>query len=240
MSNKDSDFINIISGDIVDIPAFEKEISKQISCISQMKKNSHDVEELLMDALKRRCNDRKNVIQAHLRLKNGTNAQGYTMNCNELTHLAEMTASKVASNAILKRLANFYVRIANLHNQIEQLRHSPPPINNRLREIEGIGMNDHNSKLIVAYEKNEANMREKHSQNHRELDRIMQALFLESEIHPQLTEDDLPALETHVKHIAESGCGCNVIELRRLKIMEALLEERRFNQLMQELQSSIA
>lgn len=236
MSNPNSDFLNIISGDTVDIPAFEKEISKQISSMAQMKKNSHDVEELIMDALKRRCNDRKNVIHAHLRLKNGTNAQEYTMNCNELTHLAEMTASKSATNAVLKRLASFYVRIANLQNQIEQLRHSPP-INNHLREIEGIGINDNNSKLMTAYAKNEENMCEKHSQNQNELDKIMQALFLESEIHPHLTEDDLPALETHVKHIAESGC--NVIELRRLKIMEALLEERRFNQLMQELQNNM-
>ncbi len=226
MSNSNSDFSNIISGDIVDIPAFEKEISKQISCMS----NSHDVEDSLMNALKRRCSDRKNIIHAHLRLKNGANAQGYTMSCNELTHFAEMTASKGASNAVLKRLANFYVRISNLQNQIEQLRHSPLPPNNG---FEGIDMNDSKSKLMSVYAKNEETIREKHNQNHRELDRIMQALFLESEIHPQLTEDDLPALETHVKHIAESGFS--VIELRRLKIIEALLEERRFNELMHEL-----
>lgn len=231
MSNFNSDFSNIISDNPIDIMEFEKEISKRITSMAQMTQNSRDIEDLIVEALKRRCNDRKNIIHAHLRLKNGATMETFTISWNELSDLTEMVASKGAANAIRQRLANFYVRIANLHHQIEQARHSLP-----LATIKEMGfdpLHHPNSILTTAYAKNEQNMREKHHQNHRALDQIMQTLFLDSEIHPQLTEHDLPALEMQVKHIAESGCAVN--ELRRLKIIEAMLEERRFNQLTQEL-----
>ena len=61
----------------------------------------------------------------------------------------------------------------------------------------------------------------------------MRALFLDGEIHPDLTEDDLPALELQVEHIAERGCAAQ--ELRRVKIVEALLEQRRLDDLLNKL-----
>ena len=62
----------------------------------------------------------------------------------------------------------------------------------------------------------------------------MRALFQESDsIHPDLTEDDLPALETQVEHIEERGCTAQ--ELRRVKIVEALLEQRRLDALLTQL-----
>lgn len=227
MSNKNSDFSNVICiNEETDISGFEKEISKQIASMSKMTENLHDIEELIIDALKRRCNDRKTIMHAHLRLKNG--ATTCTMTWNELAELSEMIAFKGAANAIIKRLANFYVRIAALHNQIQHAQQSIEKTHH-----EPCIHENSNHALVSAYEKNEETIREKHQQNQRELDQIMRSLFLNSEIHPQLTENDLPALETQVQCIAQRGCV--VQELRRLKIIEALLEETQCNKLLQEL-----
>lgn len=231
-SSTHSNFSNLVSNGPTDIPGFEKEISKQIASMSQMAESSNDIEELIVAALKRRCNDRRTVLHAHLRLKNGANSEACTMKWNELADLAEMVASKNAANPTFKQLANFYMRIACLHNRIQQVRQ--PAMNPALQLTEMKGMYDtSNHRLLASYAKNEENLHEKHRQNHRELDQIMQRLFLESDIHPELTHADLPALEMQVEHIAERGCA--VQELQRLKIMEALLEEDRFNKLMQEL-----
>lgn len=98
-------------------------------------------------------------------------------------------------------------------------------------------MNNANAKhLRAAHAKNEESLCEKRNENQRELTRIMNALFLDASvgsIHPALTEDDLPALETQAQHIAERGCATQ--ELRRLKIMEAALEQQRLDELMAEL-----
>jgi hypothetical protein len=228
MSTTDSDFSNVICiNEPTTISEFEKEISKQIASMSKMTENLHDIEELIVDALKRRCNDRKTIMHAHLRLKNG--ATTCTMTWNELAELSEMIAFKGAANAIIKRLANFYVRIAALQNQIQHARQSVE----KTHHHEPFIHENSNHALLSAYEKNEETIREKHQQNQRELDQIMRSLFLNSEIHPQLTENDLPALETQVQHIAQRGCV--VQELRRLKIIEALLEETQCNKLLQEL-----
>ena len=231
-SSMHSNFSNLVSNGPTDIPGFEKEISKQITAMSQMVESSNDIEELIVAALKRRCNDRRTVLHAHLRLKNGANSEACTMKWNELADLAEMVASKNAANPTFKQLANFYMRIACLHNRIQQVRQ--PAMNPAMQLTEMKGMYDtSNHRLLTSYAKNEEKLHEKHRQNHRELDQIMQRLFLESDIHPELTHADLPALEMQVAHIAERGCA--VQELQRLKIMEALLEEDRFNKLMQEL-----
>ena len=229
-STMNSDFSNLVSNGPTDIPGFEKEISKQIASMSQMVESAQDIEELIVAALKRRCNDRKTVMHAHLRLKHGANEEACTMTRTELAQLAEMVASKGAANAIFKRLANFCMRIAGLRNRIERIRQCSPVM--KLNDIEGI-YDTSNHRLLAAYAKNEETMRERHTQNHRELDSIMQTLFLDSEIHPELTENDLTALEAQCEHIAERGCS--VQELRRLKIMEALLEEERFNSLMKKI-----
>ena len=228
-SSMHSNLASLVSNGPTDIPGFEKEISKQIAAMSQMVESSNDMEELIVAALKRRCNDRRTVLHAHLRLKNGANSEACTMKRNELADLAEMVASKHAADSIFQQLADFYMRIARLHNRIQQVRQ--PAMNPAMQLAEH---NTSNRRLLASYAKNEENLHEKHRQNHRELDQIMQRLFLESaDIHPELTHADLPALEMQVEHIAQRGCA--VQELQRLKIMEALLEEDRFNKLMQEL-----
>ena len=229
-STMHSNLSTLISNGPTDIPGFEKEISNQLASMSQMAESSNDIEELIVAALKRRCNDRRTVLHAHLRLKNGANSEACTMKRNELADLAEMVASKHAANPIFMQLADFYMRIARLHNRIQQVRQ---PAMNPALQLAAIERDTSNPRLLASYAKNEENLHEKHRENHRELDQIMQRLFLDSEIHPELTHADLPALEMQVEHIAERGCA--VQELQRLKIMEALLEEDRFNKLMQEL-----
>ena len=232
-SSMHSNLANLVSNGPTDLPGFEKEISNQIASMSQMFESSNDIEELIVAALKRRCNDRRTVLHAHLRLKNGASSEACTMKRNELADLAEMVASKNASEPIFKQLANFYMRIACLRNRIQQVRQ--PAMNSAMNPAMQLAEhNTSNRRLLASYAKNEENLHEKHRQNHRELDQIMQRLFLESaDIHPELTHADLPALEMQVEHIAQRGCA--VQELQRLKIMEALLEEDRFNVLMQEL-----
>lgn len=226
-----SDFSNLIQNGPTDVAGFEREISKQIASMSQMVDSSHDIEELLVAALKRRCNDRRTVMHAHLRLKNGAKSGACAMTWNEVADLAETVASKGAANAIFHRLANFYMRIASLQNRIEHVRRCSPVVNPN--ELGGMRNSTSNPGLLTAYAKNEETLREKHHQNQRDLDRVMQTLFLNSEIHPDLTQTDLPVLEAQVNYIAERGC--TVQELRRLKIMEALLEEDRFDALMKQL-----
>lgn len=225
-------FLNsLVLGDPTDLAGFEKEISNQIKNTSRMLvADARDVEDLIADALKRRCchsNNRKAALHMHLRLKKGAIVDT-PMTRHEMADLAEMVATKGAPNSIVKRLANFYVRIAMLRAQIEETRrscHTDIPIVNM--------NNTHAKHLRAAHVKNEESLCEKRAQNQRELDRIIGALFLESAIHPALTEDDLPALETQAQHIAERGCATQ--ELRRLKIMEAALEQQRLDELMAEL-----
>lgn len=224
-------FNSLVSGDPTDVAGFEKEISNQIATPMHMfAADARDVEDLIADALKRRCchssNNRREAMHMHLRLKKGDSPT--TMSRHEMADLAEMVATKGAPNAIVKRLATFYMRIANLRAQIEETRRS---LDACCTDIPIINMNNANAKhLRAAHAKNEESLCEKRAQNQRELDRIMGALFLESAIHPALTEDDLPALETQVQHIAERGCATQ--QLRRLKIVEAALEQQRLDELM--------
>ena len=223
-------------GDTTDVSGFEKEISSQLANTSHMiVSDARDVEDLIADALKRRCchsNNRRAALHMHLRLKKGDSQT--TMTRHEMADLAEMVATKGAPNAIVKRLANFYVRIAMLRAQIEETRRS---LDACCTDIPIINMNNAHAKhLRAAHAKNEESLCEKRNENQRELTRIMNALFLDASvgsIHPALTEDDLPALETQAQHIAERGCATQ--ELRRLKIMEAALEQQRLDELMAEL-----
>ena len=225
-------------GDPTDVAGFEKEISSQIANPSYMLvADARDVEDLIADALKRRCchshgNDRRAALHMHLRLKKGYSPT--TMTRYEMADLAEMVATKGAPNAIVKRLANFYVRIANLRAQIEETRRS---LDACCTYIPIVNMNNANAKhLRAAHAKNEESLCEKRNENQHGLDRIINTLFLDASvgsINPALTEDDLPALEMQVQHIAERGCATQ--ELRRLKIMEAALERQRLDELMTEL-----
>ena len=226
-------------GDTTDVSGFEKEISSQLANTSHMiVSDARDVEDLIADALKRRCchsNNRRAALHMHLRLKKGDSQT--TMTRHEMADLAEMVATKGAPNAIVKRLANFYVRIAMLRAQIEETRRSLDACCTDIPIINMNNMNNANAKnLRAAHAKNEESLCEKRNENQRELTRIMNALFLDASvgsIHPALTEDDLPALETQAQHIAERGCATQ--ELRRLKIMEAALEQQRLDELMAEL-----
>jgi hypothetical protein len=228
-------FLNsLMLGDTTDVSGFEKEISSQLINTSHMLvADARDVEDLIADALKRRCchssNNRRAALHMHLRLKKGDSQT--TMTRHEMADLAEMVATKGAPNAIVNRLANFYVRIAILRAQIEGTRRS---LDACCTDIPVINMNNANTThLRAAHAKNEENLCEKRNENQRELARIMSALFLESAINPALTEDDLPALEMQTQHITERGCATQ--ELRRLKIVEAALEQQRLDELMAEL-----
>ena len=145
------------------------------------------------------------------------------MSRRELADLVEMISSN--EDDIAKRLANFYARIAVLRARIEELT--------TMSEMDLVGDMNVNpihlktsdvTHLLELYAKNEEKRREKQNENQREFAQIMQSSW-----NPDLTEDDLCALETRVEHIAERGYAAE--DLRRLKIMEAVLEERRFNEL---------
>lgn len=235
-----------------DVAGFEKELNGQMAAISgaiagassgASSTNAQDIEELIADALKRRCNcnngRRKEAMHMHmhLRLKMGANAEPVGMTRRELGELAELVAAKGAANAIIQRLANFYARIAMLRARIEAAhRASADPGVQGVQGVQGNGK--YEQQLLAAHAKNEESLREKWNQNRRELNRIMRALFQESDtIHPDLTEADLPALETHVEHIVERGCTAQ--ELRRVKIVEALLEQRRLDALLHQLRARI-
>jgi hypothetical protein len=205
----------------MNIVEFERDMN---ALIIQKQHPVQDLKESIASAVLSKC-DKRSAIHMHLRLKHGANAGPHAMSRHELADLVEMMAS---DHDIAQRMANFYARIAVLRARIEALRSAfvsvtttPPESNHDPSKYE--------THLLAEYAKNEERMREKCAQHQRELDRIMQTLFQESAIHPDLTEDDLLALEAHVEHIAERGCAAQ--ELRRLKIVEAVLEERRFNEL---------
>lgn len=231
-------FLNsLVLGGPTDVAGFEKEISSQMANpLHMLVADTRDVEDLIADALKRRCchssNNRRAALHMHLRLKKGDSQT--TMTRHEMADLAEMVATKGAPNAIVNRLANFYVRIAILRAQIEGTRRS---LDACCTDIPVINMNNANTThLRAAHAKNEENLCEKRNENQRELARIMSALFVDASvgsINPALTEDDLPALEMQVQHISERGCATQ--ELRRLKIVEAALEQQRLDELIAEL-----
>ena len=224
-----------LNGPIDAAVEFEKEMHALVGVDAQ------DLEGLIADALKRQGkNDRMTAIHMHLRLKNGANARPHAMNRHELADLVEMFASNGAANTIVKRLANFYARIAQLRARIVEINStiSGMDLDNDINAIHAIhainainaihcknGNMDH---LLASYAKNEGKRREKQNANQRELARIM-----ESAIHPDLTEDDLRALEIQVDHIVERGFTTE--EMRRLQIIEAALEQQKLDELLDEL-----
>jgi hypothetical protein len=214
------------------IAGIEKAISKQIMSQDVNSIDVQTLEDLIAGALKHHHTHgtkRRVAMHVHLRLKNG--ATEVPMNRHELVDLAEMVATDDAINDIMKRLATFYVRIAQLRARIistAEISSTDETITNiNIHSIRNI---EH---LQTAYATNERNIHEKRNENQRELNRIMRALFLDSDIHPNLTEDDLSALEMQVDHIA--GRGCTTQELRRLKIMEAALAQQKYDAIIAEL-----
>lgn len=211
----------------IDVVEFEKEMHARMSQRHGME--AQDAEDWIADAFKRQGNnDRRAALHMHLRLKNGANARPHAMSRHELADLVEMVASNDAGKTIAKRLANFYARIAQLRARIEEINSTMTANNGANHAIHAKNKNSNIDHLLMAYAKNEETRREKQKENQRELARIMESI-----LHPDLTEDDLPALEMHVEHIAERGCATE--ELRRLKIVEATLEQQRYDELMAEL-----
>jgi hypothetical protein len=216
-------------------------MSSQIANMSQpdlqlVAASAQDIEELIADALKRRCYNQGGnhcgaALHMQLRLKRGANPDTEPIARNELADLAEMVAAKGAPNAIMKRLANFYVRIAKLRARIDEVRSADGRCGIDIAAIPHAthGNNRDIKHLLAAHAKNEEGRLERQNENQRELDRIARAI-----VHPDLTEDDLPALEMQVEHIAERGCTTH--ELRRLKIVEAALEQQRYDELMERLE----
>lgn len=236
MASTNSSFLGSVSADEpIDVAGFDALMSSQIANMSQpdlrlFAASAQDIEELIADALKRRCgNHCGDALHMQLRLKKGANPDTEPIARNELADLAEMVAVKGAPNAIMKRLANFYVRIAKLRARIDEVRSADADGRCGI-DIAAITHGNSNiNHLLAAHAKNEEGRLEKQNENQRELDRIARAI-----VHPDLTEDDLPALEMQVEHIAERGCTTH--ELRRLKIVEAAVEQQRYDELMERLE----
>jgi hypothetical protein len=227
------DLASLMGGAPTDLAGFEKELmamsmTGQMAGASMTAADARDIEELIADALKRRCsckNGCRGAMHMHLRLKTGAKAEPAEMTRRELAELADLVTAKGAANAIVQRLANFYARIAMLRARIEAAHRSSSaasPASPASPANPGIVV----IQLLAAHAKNEESLREKRDRNRHELDRIMRALG-------DITEADLPALETQVEHIAERGCTAQ--ELRRVKIAEALLEQRRLDALLNQL-----
>jgi hypothetical protein len=240
MASTNSSFIGSVSAnEPIDVAGFDALMSSQIANMSQpdlqlVAASAQDIEELIADALKRRCGNHCGAaLHMHLRLKKGARSDTEPIARNELADLAEMVAAKGAPNTIMKRLANFYVRIAKLRARIDEVRSADADGRCGI-DIAAIthgthGPNRDIKHLLAAHAKNEEGRLEKQNENQRELDRIARAI-----VHPDLTEDDLPALEMQVEHIAERGCTTH--ELRRLKIVEAAVEQQRYDELMERLE----
>lgn len=232
-SSNNSNFLgSVITDEPIDVAGFDAAMNNQIANMSQQDlqlfaASAQDIEELIADALKRRCGNHCGAaLHMQLRLKRGANPNPIAR--NELADLAEMVAAKGAPNAIMKRLANFYVRIAKLRASIDAVRSADGRCGIDIAAMTH-GNNTNINHLLAEHAKNEEGRLEKQNDNQRELDRIARAI-----VHPDLTEDDLPALEMQVEHIAERGCTTH--ELRRLKIVEAALEQQRYDELMEQLE----
>ena len=229
------DMSSLMLGGATDVAGFERELTgEMMAAMTAAAAHARgDVEELIARALKHRCNPRNRMEEAlhmHLRLKIGADAEPRGMTRRELAELAELVAARGSVNAIVQRLANFYARIAMLRARIEAVLRSSSAADPNNYAVHG-SCGKYEQQLLAAHAKNEESLRE----TRRELDRILHALFQESNhIRPALTEADLLALETQAAHIAERGCTAQ--ELRRVKIAEALLEQRRLDALLNQWQ----
>jgi len=216
----------------LDLVAFERDMHGRMADHNHDDDNIHTLEAQIADALTREGkNDRMSTISMHLRLKHGANARPRAMSRRELADLVEMFASSEAANTIISRLVNFYARIAIMRARIVKINStiSGMDLANCGVDINAIhSKNGNMDRLLALYTKNEENRREKQNTNQRELARIM-----ESAIHPDLTEHALRALEIQVDHIVERGFSAE--EMRRLQIIEAVLEQNRLDELLDEL-----
>ena len=236
-------FSDVLQGRPVELQEFENEISRPLLLIhSPMDKQSqNDIQDIIVDAIMRRsCNP----IQIHLRLKQGFNPDA-TLNRSELHKLSSLFFShnenhrdkhnhKAHCKTKARELANFYVRIANVRAHImEEQRHQQQPQQPQPHEAVLMG-----SKLQHSYALQKENMRNKQRENQEHFSRIMRTIILDPDsenrcIHPEIKEEDLDALELQVQDLIERGCAAN--ELRCIKIMEAAIEQQKYDALIAEL-----
>lgn len=235
--NSPHSFSVLLDGEPVQLPEFEKELSNLIlNMNSDSSLNAQKMQDTITDALKRRCcsgSGPKAAIHMHMRMKKGLNPDA-TLNQDELNDIADilLSSNKNQNNKIadiLKQLSNFYVRLANLrtfllHQQQKQHQQHPPQ-----QQSEFIA----DKHLKEAYSQSKENMYAKQRENQEHFARIMQNIIMDDRIHPDLTDADLATLETQAHHLVESGCATH--ELRSLKIMEAAIEQQKYDALIAEL-----
>ena len=224
-------FAHVLQGEPVELDEFEKEIGRPLLRMdsSMDEKMQTDIEDIIADALMRRsCNP----IHVHLRLKQGFNPDA-TLTHRELHDMATLMFSDKDNQA--HELARFYTRIANLRARImqEQAMQSQSHPDQTMYPMVAM-----NGRLQRAHAQQTENMRTKQRENQAHLTRIMQTLVLNPDhdhrcIHPKLTGPELDALELQVQDILE--CGCATHELRRIKIVEAAMEQQTCDALITEL-----
>jgi hypothetical protein len=231
-------FSDLLQGDPIPISDFENEVSKLILMVDSPfdDQTQKDVQAIIADALKRRCCNPKTVIQMHMRMKKGMNPNA-ALNQLELNDLSDLFLSsnknknsKIAE--VSNRLANFYVRLANMRAVILQQQRLPqqpqqPP-------FAFVGNND----LMAAYSKTKEAMHAKQSENQEHFARILRTIIADPHsekrsIHPDVTDADMVTLEMQLHDLVESGCA--TYELRCLKIMEAAIEQQKYDALIAEL-----
>ena len=231
-------FADALQGRPVELDEFEKEISRPLLMMDlpMDEKMQTDVEDIIAEALMRRsCNP----IHIHLRLKQGFNADA-TLTRRELNDISTMMFSDKANQCMIRarELAHFYVRIATLRARIKQEQEQEQEQEQTTQSGSPQTMCPMNGRLQRAYAQQTENMRNKQRENQEHFNRIRQTLVLNPDhdyrcIHPQLTSPDLDALELQVQNILE--CGCATHELRRIKIVEAAIEEQTCDALIAEL-----
>lgn len=222
-------FERVLKGEPVELRAFEKEISVPLFMIDTPmdSQTQTDIENIIVDALMRR---KCNPIQMHLRLKKGFNA---TMNYDEL---ANMQLSNKDIH-LARELANFYVHIANLRARLmHQMRHSY-----NLEPMQHLKQSQpslHVQRLQQAHATEMERMQQKQRENHEHFTRIMQSIVSNPNsekmcMNDQLTDAELNDLEQQLHDIMERGCTSN--RLRCIKIMEAAIEQQKYDALIDEL-----
>jgi len=222
-------FSDVVQGPPVELHEFEKEISRPLLRIDaplDAQQSQNDVQTLIVEALMRRsCNP----VQMHLRLKQGFNPDA-TLTRRELQDLSSLffsQASIAKCKPMASELAHFYVRIANIRARI--IEEQQQQQQQQQQQSEAAMMNGNLQRAYVAQKET---MRIKQRENQAQFSRIMRIIMSEPDsedrcIHPELKEADLAALELQVQDILEGGCATN--ELRCIKIMEAALEQQKYD-----------
>jgi hypothetical protein len=216
-------FANVAQGGAVDLRTLETELSVPLLGMTQPvdAQTQSEIEDTIVAALlQRSCNP----IQMHLRLKKGF---GATFAYDELNELP------ASANDVARELARFYVRIADLRARIlQEMQMKPSALTQN--SLQGQA----SARMQRAYTAQIENMHNKQRENQQQLARILQSIIANPDsddrcIHATVTPADLDALDMQVQDIAERGCAAN--EMRCLKILEAAIEQQKYDALIAEL-----